>query len=1037
MAHDHDLDIDVLSLCDPDKTLVDPEKVLGSTNQAFPSERFVRQSLLGRGGGGAVYRAFDTKLNREVAIKIPLHCITGNRHAERTFRREVYATSRLRHPYVVTLFDFELNESEAVLVYEFVDGETLHSWISKNSCGVDSSHAAEVVKKVALALQHAHSQNILHRDIKPSNILLDQKHAAVSASLEPRLADFGLAQLLHEQTRTDSGGQIIGSIHYIPPEVIRGSADAYSPASDIYSLGTVLYELLTGTRAFVGATIAEVLEKIGKGDHQLPSQVNPSVPRDLEAICLRAMAIDPQNRYLTAEHFAQDLDRFLSHQPVVARHPGLLGVAGRWSRRHPTLTAASVLSAIALAGFVSLVIASNHRLTALNSQLSSTNEELSDALEASRRALFHNEQTSYCYSMRSAAEFIEAGRLRDARVLLEQYGAGTKLARHRDFEWYHLRGKIHRESEVIFKAEKPLYCLVTHDSLTLVAGAASEIIVIDNATKAVVQKWNTNQGEVNAIAIDEANSLVFTSGDDGTVAAFDLSTGKEKWRVIAHSDQRAYELVYLPRLQRLFCLGHLNTLIAIDTKKPVVLIDWKTETNDISIVKALDETTLIVGAKQGQIHEIDAESGASVGQASTLDALKISAICVLDSDRAILATPLAFHFYDARRNEITQTIEFTNDAVSIDGLASDRAYTVAMQEGGFVRLSEDDSGRLSVLEGWTNEGERVYQAISDRNGCEAISVDHEGVLRKWLPANSSHKFLTKEEANLAYSVCFESPVSEGGWPSVIVGCNRGVYRHDFNHDESHWIDQACNEVVAVKRITPKLTMLALHNGPTTLMSHTLSADGKILASNAEPLKSFSRGLITSSDDGNWFGGCNPRNDTVWFMNRHQKDSAVHVTANNPHVIAIFPEENHVYWNDERTVYYASLSSPHNSKKLVEFESVPELFDVSEDGKLIAVGLGNHKIYFWDKESNSLTSQVLLHPGIIASMTFSNFGKSLITLGSDAILRCWNLETSQLILERKLMSTASTGTGGASDFTSDQRFLTLRGADNSVHLFRLY
>lgn len=1034
---DHDLRLEQLFAAEPERTIVDSGKALQRAAGLPAHERFVRQSLLGRGGGGSVYRAFDLKLNREVAIKIPLHCIAGDRHAERTFRREAFATSRLRHPYVVTLFDFELNDSEAILVYEFVEGETLHSWITKNPRGVDSIHAAEVVKKVALALQHAHSQNILHRDIKPSNILLDQKHAAVSASLEPRLADFGLAQLLHDQTRTDSGGQLVGSIHYIPPEVIRGSADAYSPASDVYSLGTVLYELLTGNRPFVGTTIAELLEKIGKGDHQLPSQVNPSVPRDLEAICLRAMAIDPQNRYLSAEHFAQDLNRFLSHQPVVARHPGLLGIAGRWSRRHPTLTAALILSAIALAGFISLVVASNHRLTELNSQLSSTNEDLSDALEASRRALFHNEQISYCYAMRSVAEFIDAGRLRDARALLNQYSDGTELARHRDFEWHHFRSNINCESEVILKTDKPLYCLATHDSQTFVAGAASEVIVIDNATQTVVHKWNTNQGEVNAIAIDEANSLVFTSGDDGTVAAFDLSSGNEKWRVTAYTDQRAYDLVYLPSLQRLFCLGHLNALIAIDTKKPALLIDWKTEASDISIVKALNETTLIGGAKLGQIHEIDAESGAVVGLASAPGALKVSAICVPDLNRAILATKLAFYSYDARRHEITQTIEFTNDAVSIDYSASDRTFVVAMQEGSFVRLSEDDSGRLSVLDGWINEGERLYQATSSVNGREAISVDHQGALRKWSIANTSHKFLTKEEADLAYSVCFESPASEEEWPAVIVGCQRGVYRHDFDRDERQSLDLACREVVAVKQITPELTMLALYDGPTTLVSHTLSADGKIVASKTEPLESFSQGLITSSDDGNWFGGCNARNNTVWFANRHQKESAACVTANNPHVLAIFPEEDRVYWNDERTICYGSLSPPHTSKELVEFDSVPEFFKVSEDGKLIAVGLANHKIYLWDTKSQALRPQVLLHPGIIASMAFSSFGKSLITLGSDANLRCWNLETGQLTLETKLMSTASTGTGGASDFTSDQRFLTLRGAENSVHLFRLY
>ncbi len=170
---------------DTDKTVTESETAPPLAQHLTPSERFQRLALLGRGGGGSVYRAFDLKLNREVAIKVPLRCLAGVPEAERSFRREVEATSKLRHPYVVTLHDFELSDHDAILVYEYVVGETLSSYIARFPAGIEPREAAEVVKKIARALHYAHGEHVLHRDIKPSNILLDQQHSPASLTAEP------------------------------------------------------------------------------------------------------------------------------------------------------------------------------------------------------------------------------------------------------------------------------------------------------------------------------------------------------------------------------------------------------------------------------------------------------------------------------------------------------------------------------------------------------------------------------------------------------------------------------------------------------------------------------------------------------------------------------------------------------------------------------------------------------------------------------------------------------------------------------------
>lgn len=716
---------------DEDQTVTGVEPMLLSTGNPVSPARFVRQSLLGKAGGGAVYRAFDLKLKREVAIKVPWQCSAGDRQAERTFRCEVEATSRLRHPYVVTLFDFEFNDSEAILVYEFIDGEDLASWIGKHPHGIEATEAAEVVKKIALALHHAHTQQILHRDIKPSNILLDQKHAEISASLDPRLADFGLAQLLHDHTRTESNRELVGSIHYIPPEVIRQSADAYSFESEVYSLGTVLYELLTGEKPFQGSTVAEVLQKIGKGDFALPRNINREIPRDLEAICLRAMAMEPSNRFVTAESFAQDLDRFLTHRPVLARHPGVAGIVNRWIQRNPTLSSALTLSTFALAGFVFLMVFSHQRLSAVNETISETNRRLSKALKSSQIALFHNEQMTYCAAMRTAAEFVDAGRLRDARTVLKQSGDGTELVQHRDFEWQHLQSQIQRESNVIWQTKIPLYCFASLDSSLLVGGAESQLTVLAIGTNQVVQQWNTDQGEVNAIAIDESNGMVFTSGDDGSIVAFDLHSFQEKWRVKAFTDQRANDLIYSKDNNRLYCLGHLHEIVAVDIETQTMSSHWTSPMLFSTTMRLLNESTLLVGSDRGNVCEVSLESGEILDSFLLDTETQITSMVVVDPQRVAIVTNNSLLLYDPSRNQILQTVALAETPSSLGHCVADRSYVVAMKEGGIHRFIEDKQGQVQIADRWANDGDRIYQIGTLPDGSAVITADQSGALLKW------------------------------------------------------------------------------------------------------------------------------------------------------------------------------------------------------------------------------------------------------------------------------------------------------------------
>ena len=278
--------------------------------------------LLGSGRFGDVWLARDTRLERQVAIKIPRKGELSQEEARR-FEREAQAASQLEHPNIVQVYEVGREQGLFYLVCEYIAGRTLSDWLEVEH--LSPREAAELCAKIAEALHVAHQQGIVHRDIKPSNILLDDNG-------EPHIADFGLARRDATDVTVTLEGQVFGTPAYMSPEQARGEGLRADPRSDIYSIGAMLYHLLTGTLPFQGSirmTVRQVLQE----DPRRPRSLNDHIPRDLETICLKAMEKEPSWRYHSAHELAQDLRRFLHDQPVVARPKSRLQRVWLWARR--------------------------------------------------------------------------------------------------------------------------------------------------------------------------------------------------------------------------------------------------------------------------------------------------------------------------------------------------------------------------------------------------------------------------------------------------------------------------------------------------------------------------------------------------------------------------------------------------------------------------------------------------------------------------------------------------------------------------------
>src|SRR5438552_1390143 len=327
--------------------LGEDDESLGSSPVAMPTD-FDDYELLkeiGRGGQGVVYRARQKSLNRTVALKV-----IGGGHWDREahlrrFRLEAEAAASLNHPFIVPIHEIRERDGCCYFSMNLIEGGQLDEAVKRQVISI--RRAVELIAKLARTVHYAHENGILHRDIKPGNVLLDKEG-------EPHLTDFGLARLIETEGTVTRTTEMLGTPSYMAPEQANGNAEV-TAAADIYGLGAVLYQLLTGAPPFVGRSTYETVRLLLETDPRQPRLINPKVDRDLSTICLKCLEKDPQRRYSSALALAQDLERWLRHEPIQARRTGLVIRGKKWLHRNPS-TAFAGASLVGLIAALSVMI---------------------------------------------------------------------------------------------------------------------------------------------------------------------------------------------------------------------------------------------------------------------------------------------------------------------------------------------------------------------------------------------------------------------------------------------------------------------------------------------------------------------------------------------------------------------------------------------------------------------------------------------------------------------------------------------------------
>ena len=527
---------------------------------------------LGRGGMGVVYKARQTRLNRLVALKMILAGGHAGEAELARFRTEAEAIARLQHPNIIQVYEISEHEGKPFFSLEFCSGGSLDRKLDGTPW--KPRQAAKLMETLARAMHAAHEQHVVHRDLKPANILLSPLSAGGEGSGvrrvgSPKITDFGLAKKLDEEGVTGTGA-MMGTPSYMSPEQ-AGESKTVGPATDIYSLGAMLYELLTGRPPFKAATALDTVMQVVSLEPVPPRQLQPATPRDLETICLKCLQKAQSKRYATAEALAEDLRRFQAGEPIAARPVGALERGVRWVRRNPVVAglAAGLVLVLTTGIVASTLFALDAREQARQAD-AQAQETKREALEKDRQATLARVAEGQAREAKGEAEQkaraaldaeakmreAEGAAKRDAQAARQsEYDAKLLLVQNaweqrqvprfldlleglkprpgrddlRDFEWYYWNKQFQRDLLTIQGFGTSVQCVVFSPDGKRLATACLDgtVKVCDAFTAQEVLLFKADRLGVNSVAYSPDGKCLASGGKEKTVKVWDAASGQQ------------------------------------------------------------------------------------------------------------------------------------------------------------------------------------------------------------------------------------------------------------------------------------------------------------------------------------------------------------------------------------------------------------------------------------------------------------------------------------------------------------------------------